>query len=82
MWNDQFEGILRRNLPSLAADEPLTPDLVLRDFGLDSMAMVEVLAELEDTFGVRFVDDAMDIDNFATPAALWGTVSTIVSAAA
>ncbi|MFI2765516.1 phosphopantetheine-binding protein [Streptomyces echinatus] len=75
MWNEKFEAIIRNHLPFLPADGPLAEDLVLRDFGLDSMAMVDVLAQLENEFGTRFVDDAMNMSNFATPRTLWETLS-------
>lgn len=77
MWDDRFESLLRERLPFLPDDGVLTADLGLRDFGLDSMGIVELLASLEATYDVRFVDDALNAENFATPAALWLTISGI-----
>ncbi|MET9448441.1 acyl carrier protein [Streptomyces cinerochromogenes] len=82
MWNEKFEAILRSHLPFLPAGEPLAEDLELRDFGLDSMGMVEVLARLEKEFGTRFVDDAMNMSNFATPRTLWETLTRMTASAA
>ncbi|MGW5442841.1 acyl carrier protein [Streptomyces asiaticus] len=82
MWNEKFEAIMRSHLPLLPADEPLAENLELRDFGLDSMGMVEVLAKLEKEFSTRFLDDAMNISNFATPLTLWETLTRITASSA
>ncbi|NGO68691.1 acyl carrier protein [Streptomyces boncukensis] len=82
MWDARFEEILRKHLPFLSAGEPLTEDLVLRDHGLDSMAMVDLLALLEQEFGATFVGDAMSMENFATPRTLWETLSRVTAGAA
>lgn len=82
MWDKQFEALLRRYLPFLPADEPLAEDAVLRDFGLDSLGTVELLAELEAGYGVRFVDDVLSMDTFASPAVLWATLSAMARPAA
>ncbi|MBB4689952.1 acyl carrier protein [Paractinoplanes abujensis] len=61
----------------MEADDVLAADTQLRDFGLDSLGVVELLSSLERTYDVRFVDDALHIDNFATPQVLWSTLSTM-----
>lgn len=75
MWEDRFEEILRKHLPFLEAGEELSPDVELRDVGLDSLAMVDLLAELEKGYGVRFRDDALDAETFRTPETLWTVLS-------
>ncbi|GAA3166242.1 hypothetical protein GCM10010466_66270 [Planomonospora alba] len=77
MWDQQFEEILRPHLPFLPADEKLDPDTGLRDFGLDSLGMVELLATLESVYDVRFRDDALTLDTFATPGLLWSALSAV-----
>jgi len=74
-WDQRFEDLLREYLPFLSSDEPLTPDTDLRDAGLDSLGTVELLGLLEEAYGVRFVDEALNLDTFATPGSLWGTLS-------
>ena len=81
MWDSQFEELLRRFLPYLSAEEPLEADARLRDFGLDSLATVELLASLESSYQVRFSDEALSLETFATPAILWRTLSTILQPA-
>lgn len=81
MWDARFEGLLRRFLPFLGQDEPLAPQLGLRDYGLDSLGMVELLGNLEDEFGVHFLDDALSQSTFATPATLWARLSELIGSA-
>ncbi|GAB2593878.1 hypothetical protein Aab01nite_82310 [Paractinoplanes abujensis] len=77
MWDEPFEQLLRKHLSLMEADDVLAADTQLRDFGLDSLGVVELLSSLERTYDVRFVDDALHIDNFATPQVLWSTLSTM-----
>jgi diaminopimelate decarboxylase len=71
LWDDRFEQILRASLPGLGALEPGVP---LRDAGLDSMKIVTILAELEDTYGGMLPDGDVTFAAFATPATLWELV--------
>ncbi|MGW7492582.1 acyl carrier protein [Streptomyces sp. NPDC054786] len=82
MWDGQFEEILRSYLPFLAGDERLTEETDLRDLGLDSLGVVDLLARLEQHYDVRFVDDALTMDNFATPGRLWGVLQKVSDKAA
>jgi acyl carrier protein len=77
MWDDKFDQLVRQYLPFLGADETLTADAELREYGLDSLAMVELLAALESAYDVRFEDDALTVETFQTPSVLWKTVSTL-----
>nr|WTB28346.1 phosphopantetheine-binding protein [Streptomyces sp. NBC_00830]WTB35736.1 phosphopantetheine-binding protein [Streptomyces sp. NBC_00830] len=76
---EEFEGLLRPFLPFLESDEPLTDDADLRDLGLDSLATVELLARLEDHFGIRFADDALRLETFATTRTLWQVVDSLLT---
>jgi acyl carrier protein len=77
MWDDQFETLLRQHLPFIAPDEKLSSGSPLRDFGLDSLGTVELLAILEATYDVRFTDDALTPESFETPEVLWTTLSAV-----
>ncbi len=81
MW-DEFEQTVRQHLPYLQGDEPLPRDAELRDYGLDSMATVELLDALESRFQVRFRDDSLNMENFRTPSTLWSTLSTTLESSA
>ncbi|MEY9891979.1 acyl carrier protein [Catenulispora sp. MAP5-51] len=77
MWDERFEESVRRYLPYLPADEELAADTPLRDFGLDSLATVELLSALEASYDVRFQDEALSLATFETPEVLWKTLSRI-----
>jgi nodulation protein F len=75
MWDDTFEETLRKHLPFLSAGDVLDSGTDLRDLGLDSLGMVELTSALEKAYDVRFVDEALTMDNFSTPATLWNALS-------
>lgn len=79
MWDERFEGLLRRYLPYLAPDEALEPDLPLRDHGLDSLASVELLSVLEKAYGTRLADEELSLRSFATPQVLWSTLAGAIA---
>jgi acyl carrier protein len=82
MWDEQFETLLRGYLPFLSDTEQLGDDAQLRDLGLDSMGMVELLGVLENTYDVRFLDDALTLETFATPRVLWEAVESLLPSTA
>ncbi|MFI6072054.1 acyl carrier protein [Actinoplanes sp. NPDC051343] len=73
----EFDRLLLPFLPFLEPGETLTEDADLRDLGLDSLNAVELLARLENHFGVRFVDDALRLETFATPRRLWSVLGSL-----
>ena len=77
MWDSKFDELLRQYLPFLPAEEELTGSAPLREFGLDSLATVELLAALEAAYDVRFEDEALTLETFETPARLWQTLSVL-----
>ncbi|GAT71263.1 acyl carrier protein [Planomonospora sp. ID91781] len=78
MLEKQFEEILRRHLPFISADDEMTWESDLRDLGLDSVGMVDLLSQLEGEYQVRFVDEALEMETFATPGTLWGALSRLI----
>ncbi|MFI7406894.1 acyl carrier protein [Streptomyces sp. NPDC049541] len=80
-WDKNFEELLRGYLPFLDASEPLEADTDLRISGLDSLGAVELLGSLEGAYGIHFVNEALSLDTFATPAVLWETVTRLQAAA-
>ena len=77
MWDEQFENLVRTYLPFLPAGEELRPDLELREFGLDSLSVVDLLVSLESAYGIRLAEDALSMDTFSTPAVLWEALFSI-----
>jgi acyl carrier protein len=80
MWDEKFDGLLRRHLPFLPADSELLPDLDLRESGLDSLGVVDLLVSLESSYGVRMADDVLSMDTFTTPAVLWDALAGVQDA--
>ncbi|MEU1486927.1 phosphopantetheine-binding protein [Streptomyces sp. NPDC005752] len=78
MWDAQFEEILRTFLPFLPPQEPLTTDEELKDLGLDSLGMVQLLGTLEEAYQVRFRDSALTMGTFRSAGVLWETVESML----
>lgn len=74
---ENFERTLRKHLKYLTPEADLAPDADLRSLGLDSMAAVELLFDLEDTFDLVLPDEALAEHTFATPTALRTTLETM-----
>jgi acyl carrier protein len=67
-WDARLDDVLHGVLPLLPE---LADDTCLRNHGLDSLATIEVLIQLEDAYGVSIPDTLLTADTFATPASLW-----------
>jgi acyl carrier protein len=78
-WDSGFDSTLRQFLPFLPAREVLPGNAALRDLGLDSVGVVELLAVLEKDYGVRFRDDILTMDTFATPDSIWAALTRTAS---
>ena len=79
-WPPAFETILRSHLSLLDPGTPLDRDLSLADYGLDSLATVSLLLELEDEFSAMIPDELLVATTFTTPSALWGILADLVNA--
>ncbi|BFV56568.1 hypothetical protein KCMC57_up16720 [Kitasatospora sp. CMC57] len=77
MWDKKFENTIRRHLPYLEAGDELQPGVSLRELGLDSMGTVDLLASLEETYGVEFIHDFLNSETFSTPETLWNAISKL-----
>lgn len=78
-WDGRFEELLRETAP-LIPDGPLDPAADLRDLGLDSLASVRLLVEVEAAYDIVVPDDMLTREMFATPADLWAQISTLLAA--
>lgn len=72
----EFERLVRRHLRYLDATAELDFDAELRVFGLDSMAALNLLFELEDAFGVVLPDEYLVDETFATARALHNALAS------
>lgn len=74
MLDAKFDEILRRQLPFATPADVLTENSRLRDFGLDSMGTVSLIADLEAEYNIRFLDDLLSLEVFATPGTIWAGI--------
>ncbi|MET7641181.1 phosphopantetheine-binding protein [Streptomyces sp. NPDC005438] len=77
-WTALFEETLRAHVPLLPPDQPITADLALADHGLDSLATVSLLLDLEEAFLVTIPDHLLTESTFATPDGLWSVIDSLL----
>jgi acyl carrier protein len=73
----RFTAVLTDHLKFLAGRE-LTEAGSLRDLGLDSMQVVELLFALEDAFGIMLDEEVLTESTFSTAGSLWQTVAAAI----
>lgn len=71
MLDQSFTTVLRPHLRYLPPDADIDPQAPLRDLGLDSMASVALMFDLEDHFGCALPDRLRTPEAFASAASLW-----------
>ncbi|MAS92991.1 MAG: phosphopantetheine-binding protein [Verrucomicrobiales bacterium] len=64
----EVEAVVRPHLKLLSPEDTLTPEQSLGEAGLDSMASIDLLLDLEERFGVTIDDDNLTENSFATLA--------------
>lgn len=65
---EAVEAVVRPHLKFLAAGDLLGAEAELGALGLDSMASIDLLLDLEKAFGVSILDDEITENSFATLA--------------
>ncbi|KAB1162369.1 phosphopantetheine-binding protein [Micromonospora sp. DT46] len=73
-----FQETLLPHLPYAEGGE-LAPTDDLTALGLDSMGVVQLLADLEDRYGLEMPDERLTEETFATVGSLWATVAEFVT---
>ncbi|MET7479231.1 phosphopantetheine-binding protein [Streptomyces sp. NPDC005648] len=73
-WDESYEELLKDALPRLAEQGEVRADVRLKPVGLDSLATVEVLIRLENSYGIKIPDEELTPGVFDTPATLWALV--------
>ena len=75
---ETFLGILHNYLRQTGDGHPLTMESNLYELGLDSMAAVNLLLELEETYSVIFPDAFLTESTFETPLALKSAIVSLI----
>jgi acyl carrier protein len=78
----KLEAVLRPHLRFLKPDAPLPAAEPLGALGLDSMAAINLLLDLETSFGVQIPDDLLSAETFETFASLEATFRPLLVHAA
>lgn len=79
-WDEKFEAVLRRSLPYLALDQSMAPTATLLDLGLDSLATIQLILDLEGSFDVVVPDESMTAESFQTVGSLWRMLEQLLHA--
>jgi acyl carrier protein len=69
-YQERLFAILRPRLRFMPPDHALKPEDSLGALGLDSMASIDVLMDIEAELGVIIPDEAITVDTFATAGGL------------
>ncbi|HEY0501152.1 MAG TPA: phosphopantetheine-binding protein [Kutzneria sp.] len=75
--SDTLPEVLARHLRRVPTDVDWTT-VTLADLGLDSMVAIELVLDLEDTFGAQFPEDALVRETFETFRSLEAVVKSMV----
>jgi acyl carrier protein len=75
---EQIFDLLRNRLRLRQWQQDLTSDSSLEALGLDSMTAIELLLDLEGTFGIVLPDALLTAETFHTPATLEGAVRSLL----
>lgn len=75
---EAFLGVLYSHLKQIGEGSTLTMESNLYVLGLDSMAAVNLLLELEETFGVVFPETFLTESTFETPMALKSAIVSLL----
>ncbi len=70
----QFIKLVQGHLKYLRAGQDFTVDQPLKPLGLDSMAAVDLLLDIEDTYGIVFSDAYLTDQTFATVSTVWNAL--------
>lgn len=66
-----FTDLLRPHLRFLPSEQPLTEETPLREMGLTSMQAIELMFDIEDSYGITLDDEYLNDATFATAGSLW-----------
>lgn len=72
-----FLAVLRDFLPHLEQGADPDLDAPLTGYGLDSLASISLMLELEDQLAVTFPEESLTPEAFSTTRSLWRTVSAL-----
>jgi acyl carrier protein len=72
----RFIELVRARLKYLPPGADIDLDCELRDLGLDSLAAIDLLLDLEEAYGAALPDQFLNAETFRTARTLWAAVAT------
>lgn len=69
-----MEEILKRILENMGMETDFRKDTKLEDLGIDSLKLLELIVELEESLNFTFEQEDFEMDNFLTVETLLNTL--------
>ncbi|MEV6927328.1 acyl carrier protein [Dactylosporangium sp. NPDC051485] len=76
-WPAEFEEMIRRQCRLLEPGEPIDPDTSLALLGIDSVQILMLIVEIEETFLVEIPETMLTGEYFATPRSIWSVLESL-----
>lgn len=70
----KMEEILKRILENMGMETDFRKDTKLEDLGIDSLKLLELIVELEESLNFTFEQEDFEMDNFLTVETLLNTL--------
>jgi len=70
-WPERYEEIIRTHCRFVSNSQTVGPDQNLALLGVDSMELINIIVDLEETFGFQMPQELLVPEIFATPRTLW-----------
>jgi acyl carrier protein len=68
---DSFARLIRSRCRFIGPADSLDPDASLADLGVDSLELVELIVDIEDTYGIEVPLEILTPEMFASPGTIW-----------
>ena len=76
--SEKIQAVLRPHLRFLPKNQPIPVNEGLGKLGLDSMAAINLLFDMEQAFDIKIPDELLTSETFETAAALEKTIRPLV----
>jgi acyl carrier protein len=78
-WPEEFERIIRRYCRFADPAQPIDPDTSLTLLGMESLQILGMIVDIEDTFAVLVPDSMLTADQFSTAGSVWNSVRLLLA---
>jgi acyl carrier protein len=74
-WPDRYDAVIRAHCRFADVTHDIGPDESLTLLGVDSMELISMIVDLEETFAFEMPEEFMVPEVFGTPGALWAALA-------